>query len=107
MIKSVLILLFFSLLLFETCSQGYIVNMNSVTCCPEGRELFVSKCGACHRLYDPSRFTAAVWDSVLIPMQGKAKINSDQKNKIYNWIIEIKTNSVDSLNRHVSSSGKR
>ena len=103
MIKAVLVILLLSLLLFETCSQGYIVNMNSVTCCPEGRDLFVSKCGACHRLYDPANFTAAEWDSVLVPMQAKAKLNSEQRDKIYRWIIDVKSTAIDSIGKKVQS----
>lgn len=106
MIKVVLVLLFFSLLLFETCSQGYIVDMNYATCCPEGRDLFASKCGACHRLYDPARFSAAVWDSVLVPMQERAKITTDQKDQIYNWIMDVKMNSADSINQNVNTLNK-
>ena len=92
-----ILLLFLALLLIEACSQSYIVNMNAATQNPEGRNLFVSKCNACHRLYSPDSFTAAAWDSILVPMQSKAKLDYDQRIAIYNWILEIKNNSFNSV----------
>ena len=79
------------------CSQGYLVNMNAPTSHAEGRELFVSKCNACHQLYSPARLTAAEWDSVLVPMQNKAKLNSEQREAIYSWIMEVKRAIEDSV----------
>ncbi len=96
MMRTVLIILYFMVLFTASCSQGYIVNMKQNTAYPEGRNLFVSKCNACHQLYSPDRLTESAWDSVLIPMQEKAKINSEQRNAIYHWIIEIKKISVNS-----------
>ncbi|HVO72542.1 MAG TPA: hypothetical protein VMT35_00850 [Ignavibacteriaceae bacterium] len=88
--KSFFLILIFFLCLIAACSQSYIVNMGQKTNYPEGRELFVSKCGGCHQLYNPNQFTPAVWDSMLYLMKKKAKISDEQKNEIYSWIIEIK-----------------
>jgi uncharacterized protein YggL (DUF469 family) len=61
--------------------------------------LFISKCNACHQLYSPDRFNSTEWDSILVPMQQKAKIDDEQRNVIYNWILEVKSRSIDST-RH-------
>lgn len=88
--KLVYFILIFVLCLIAACSRSYIINMNEKTKFPEGRELFASKCGGCHKLYSPDQFTAAEWDSLMSIMKNKAKLREEQKNKIYNWIIEVK-----------------
>lgn len=92
MIRYAVVILFMTFLFIESCSQGYIVNMNESTRYPEGRKLFISKCNGCHQLYNPGNFNAAEWDSILIPMQKKAKLDNTQRNAIYQWILEIKAN---------------
>jgi len=101
MMRLGILLAIFVILYIAGCSQGYIVNMNAPTSHTEGRELFVSKCNACHQLYSPARLTAAEWDSVLVPMQDKAKLNAEQREAIYNWIIEVKRAIADSVNAQV------
>lgn len=96
MMRTILTLLLITLLIVTACNQGYIVNMKESTDYPEGRNLFVSKCNACHQLYSPDRLTESAWDSVLVPMQEKAKLSSEQRNAIYNWVAEIKKKSVKS-----------
>jgi hypothetical protein len=90
--KIILLMLSGFLCFIAACGAGYVVNMNERTDFPEGRELFVSKCNACHQLYNPNQHTKVEWDSILVPMKKKAKISVEQKNEIYNWILEIKEN---------------
>ena len=42
------------------------------------RQLYVRKCAACHKLYDPNRYSAADWDKWLAKMQRKARLNDEQ-----------------------------
>ena len=84
-IISVIILFIFIVL---SCSSGYLVNMNETTKFPEGRNLFVSKCNGCHKFYNPTEFTKAKWDSILIPMKSKAKLTEKEKTLILSWISE-------------------
>ena len=76
--------------------------MKEPTSHPEGRNLFVSKCNACHQLYNPGTYSEAEWDSILVPMQGKAKLKDEQRNAIYKWILEIKrySNKSSGLNQY-------
>ena len=90
--KLFLLIIILLIALIASCSQGYIVNMNGKTLYPEGRDLFVSKCNACHQLYNPNMLTKAEWDSILVPMKMKSKISELQKNEIYKWILELKDN---------------
>ena len=92
--KVIIIILCVVIIFILSCSQGYIVNMNGKTLYPEGRDLFVSKCNACHQLYNPNMLTKAEWDSILVSMKKKSKISELQKNEIYKWILEVKDNNL-------------
>ena len=72
------------------CSQGYIVNTTARTDYPEGRNLFMSKCGGCHQLFDPNSHTEDEWNKIMLAMQQKSKINDQQKIEIISWILETK-----------------
>jgi hypothetical protein len=50
----------------------------------------MSKCGGCHRLFDPNDYTKRDWDIIMVPMQEKSKIDDQQKNDILEWIIETR-----------------
>lgn len=84
----IVMLLLALLLIIFACGQGYIVNISSKTNCSEGRDLYISKCGGCHQLYNPKDYTNNEWDKILLSMQKKSKINDHQKNEIFNWIME-------------------
>lgn len=100
--KIIFLLLAGVLCLIASCSGGYVVNMKEQTKFPDGRELFVSKCNSCHQLYSPNMYAKTAWDSILTPMKKKAKISSEQKYEIYNWILEIKDNYEKSMVKNLS-----
>jgi hypothetical protein len=87
------------LLIVGACSQGYMVNLEEKSHHTEGRDLYISKCNSCHKLYDPNNFTEAGWDSIMIPMTEKAKLKPEQKDEIFSWIIEVKNNKKSILNK--------
>lgn len=64
------------------------MNKTAITNYPEGRELYMSKCGGCHQLFDPNSYTKGEWSKIMFAMQEKSKIDDQQKNEIFNWIIE-------------------
>lgn len=43
-----------------------------------GRKLYISKCSGCHSLYKPQLYTGSEWDTILVKMSKKAKLNSGQ-----------------------------
>jgi len=76
------------LFIIFSCSQGYIVDKNARTDYSEGRDLYISKCGGCHQLFDPNTYNKSEWNKIMMAMQLKSKINDQQKSDIINWIIE-------------------
>ena len=82
-------IIFLSLLLgFLGACSGSFIEDNTPTKFPKARELYRSKCGGCHMLHNRHQFSAAKWDSILIPMQKKAKISNDQVEMILNYLEE-------------------
>lgn len=65
-------------------------NTNSTTKFPEGRNLYVSKCTACHRAYEPELHTTSEWKVILDEMGIKAKLTSEEKGTILNYLSERK-----------------
>lgn len=88
-LTTIAIIIIFLFIVFS-CSQGYIVNMNAKTDYPNGRNLYISKCGGCHQLFGPNSHTELEWKKIMIDMQKKSKINDQQKNYILNWVLETK-----------------
>ena len=39
----------------------------------EAAQLYIRRCGGCHRLYPPNVMTAATWDAMLQRMQGEMR----------------------------------
>jgi len=52
-----------------------------------GRTLYVNKCAACHLLNLPNKYNEKEWVVNLNEMQKKAKITDDQKQLIYQYLI--------------------
>ena len=51
-----------------------------------GRELYIYKCGSCHNLYLPDKYTRQEWIPIMDKMQKRAKIDSSQKDLILKYI---------------------
>lgn len=54
----------------------------------EGELLYKSKCGGCHKLYDKFAYNQTQWTSILLEMEKKSRISFEQKNKIYDYLID-------------------
>ena len=82
-------IIFISLTLgfFSACNTSYIEE-NVPTKFPEGKALYMSKCSGCHRLHQRNEYTVTQWDSILVPMQKKSKINNEQKKQIRLFLTE-------------------
>lgn len=76
------------LVFFNACQASYFEE-NVATKFPEGKTLYMSKCSGCHRLHERLEYSVAEWDSILIPMQRKSKINDKQKKQIRLYLTEV------------------
>ena len=60
-----------------------------VTLTPElaqGKELFDTKCGKCHKLPNTANFSAEEWEPIMLRMQKKAKITDEERVLVYNYV---------------------
>jgi mono/diheme cytochrome c family protein len=51
-----------------------------------GRKLYVNHCSNCHNLYLPKQFDASGWTKQLDEMQEKAKITTEEKQLIFEYL---------------------
>lgn len=47
-----------------------------------GSKLYSAKCGRCHRLYPPEKYTETQWDKILPKMVLKAKLADNEQQKL-------------------------
>ncbi|MCR4418354.1 MAG: hypothetical protein WHV63_00105 [Ignavibacteria bacterium] len=74
------------ILIFAGCTKHSIHNEETQFI--EGKKLYISKCGGCHKLYVRNEFTPAQWDTIVVSMRNKAKITADQENEILKFLKE-------------------
>ncbi|HEY4800306.1 MAG TPA: hypothetical protein VII99_14595 [Bacteroidia bacterium] len=55
-----------------------------------GHELYIRKCGNCHYLYRPNRFTEEKWKAKIPKMALKAKISGDEQNRVLRYILAMR-----------------
>jgi hypothetical protein len=53
----------------------------------QGHDLFMNKCGKCHKLPRPGKVSNIEWKKVLEKMAPKAKIDADQSYLIYRYLV--------------------
>ena len=55
----------------------------------DGRSIYRSKCGGCHRLYLPSKFSPEHWQASMTEMSARAGLNASQRSKLeaYLWSL--------------------
>lgn len=70
------------------CGGSISSNSAEITKFSEGRNLYVSKCTACHKAYGPELHTADDWQKILDDMGRKAKLSNHEKTIILNYLSE-------------------
>lgn len=53
-----------------------------------GRKLYVQKCGGCHTLYLPEKYTKTQWQHTLNEMATKASIDTLEKKLIFKYLTK-------------------
>ena len=83
------------LLIFLSCSCStplYIPTENQETAnvslkdLKAGRSAYINKCGGCHTLIVPGKYSAMEWDKWVIRMEPKAKITPLEKEQILKYL---------------------
>lgn len=53
----------------------------------QGHNLYLNNCGKCHKLFKPDSRSNESWKKVLSFMAPKAKLNADQSDLIYKYLV--------------------
>jgi predicted metal-binding protein len=88
--KFLINLFVFSLVIIflSACSGTSNSNSARTTKFPEGKDLYLAKCTACHRAYEPELHTKDEWQKILDEMGSKAKLSDNEKQTILNYLTE-------------------
>ena len=76
--------------LLSACSGSSNNSSAGTTKFPEGKDLYVSKCTACHKAYEPQLHTKDEWQKILDDMGRKAKLTDNEKQLILDYLSERK-----------------
>lgn len=76
------------IIFFGACGGSSNDSAAGTTKFPDGKDLYVSKCTACHKAYGPELHTADEWRKILDDMGRKAKLSDDEKTIILNYLSE-------------------
>ena len=76
--------------LLSACSSSVNNSNAGTTKFPEGKELYVSKCTACHRAYEPELHTKEEWQKIIDEMGSKAKLAESEIQLILSYLTEKK-----------------
>lgn len=55
----------------------------------KGRELYLAKCGACHRLKEPTELTASAWPRAVENMADEAHLGDDERDAIVRYLVTM------------------
>ncbi|HXH17473.1 MAG TPA: hypothetical protein VNJ07_00190 [Chitinophagales bacterium] len=64
----------------------------------KGYHLYVTKCSGCHRLYEPSEHTGEQWRKLLPEMAERAKLNDEEQDLIYKYLMTMTESSAGEKN---------
>lgn len=56
----------------------------------QGKTIFDNSCGKCHDLPNPADHNAQDWVGIMNSMAPKAKLNEDQHQMVYDYIVSVK-----------------
>ena len=56
----------------------------------QGKTIFDNSCGRCHDLPNPTSHSAQDWVGIMNSMAPKAKLNDEQHQMVYDYIVSVK-----------------
>lgn len=56
-----------------------------------GRKLYTGKCARCHKLYEPTRYDDATWETWMTKMRDKAKLNNEQYRQLAAYMLTLRS----------------
>ncbi|NHN27924.1 cytochrome c [Flavobacterium jejuense] len=53
----------------------------------QGKVLYENNCGKCHTLHSADKYSKEQWSPIVLRMQKKARVNDEQRELIYNYLV--------------------
>ena len=53
----------------------------------QGQHLYENKCGSCHFLYKPGKYTKGKWDMAMVKMAKKAKLTTEEEKRVRDYLF--------------------
>ncbi len=91
-----IIILVISIVTFACTSALYVPTVKqetettSLSELQAGRKLYVQKCGGCHTLFLPEKYTKAEWQHWMNEMDTKVKMDTLEKEKMVKYLSKGK-----------------
>ena len=79
------------LFVFASCSNEKSIKQGNGNL--SGEQLYKEKCGGCHALYQREKFGERDWDSVIVRMEKKARLD-DHQSKLIREFLVVQTDSL-------------
>lgn len=55
----------------------------------EGKRIYIDKCSGCHGVKNPIHYTPIQWDSIMVKMGKKAKLNKVEYDMVSHYVITM------------------
>lgn len=55
-----------------------------------GKKIYTTKCSRCHKPYDPAGYEDKAWESWLLKMRDKAKLNDEQYRQLASYLQTVR-----------------
>ncbi|KQT22137.1 cytochrome C [Chryseobacterium sp. Leaf404] len=91
---------FFTALLITSCTPKSTavatadtpaVKVSTAEQIAQGKTIFENSCKKCHGLPKPDEFTSVQWVGIMNSMAPKARLNDEQHQWVYDYIVSAKT----------------
>lgn len=56
----------------------------------QGKTIFENACKRCHELPEPTAYTSVEWVGIMNSMAPKAKLNDEQHQWVYDYVVSVK-----------------
>ena len=75
---------------YEPTEVNAVIHEYSLTDLKNGRAIFLSNCGKCHRLYQPSKHDLTGWKETVTRMQPKAHLSDIDRELVIKYLSSEK-----------------
>jgi len=69
---------------------GPVATVSSAEQLAQGKTIFENACKRCHGLPDPAAYTSVEWVGIMNSMAPKAKLNDEQHQWVYDYVVSVK-----------------